>query len=354
MEALTVCRSLTTFHDTRELVGVDAYGLGYADLVDCFSARDYATGVFARHVDCVTFLLLAYTRNYKEYKTCHSHLFEKLHIEAARQRAEIARAVLRYHDVEGTAAEAIYKVAREDTPLVEHTAAWLFHCVRGRQTPQRDGLQDLKRDVTIEMQRAFAQYLVHLREGRWELGWAYTAFLEDCVPLVRLPLPKIQKPPAPHALEVPAAPPPPPPVIDESRVAHLPPCLQRAWLNMMHNAPSRDTNLWWQVFPDDTDTLAQIPDARRRLLEEGNQRYIRNKKQFPAKCSTLIEKKRCPLATGDIEDLPAGQRIAQDLMLRKLYAREDASPQVTCAQLCGVFRGKRDPVDYMRPSLFRP
>lgn len=341
---LAVCRQLTVYTSTRGYALVD-FARGYAELVESLSLADYSDGIFEAHINCLLQMFLGYNRHPDSSPASLPHYGLKTTLaQETKDRTAAMRHVIAYHASE-TEIETLQRLGRDnETAYLEHASAFLYHRVRPAQGPREDRKLALV-SPDGEEASALRQYRTHLREHHTELHWIYEEFLKGCSPLGALK--KIQPPRRPPSPAWSPPPPPPPPKIDESMLARLPPCLQRARLNMLRNTLPRDTDLWWQVFPDPAG-LKAIPNPDRRLAEESARQYVVNKKPTPARCQTLIGQKRCPLASRDIEDLPAGQKAAKLPRVQALLKDEDAPPQAACALLCGKQSAKS-----ISPAMFR-
>jgi hypothetical protein len=281
----------------------------------------------------------------------------------------VVRVLLDYHDAQALVTTT---VGKHPLDVIAHACVWLFHTVA--QKP-RDAERPLQKKLSPALAR-YARFLLeefHPSEGVLD-------FLQNSVPLRSLALPwhcrqPHPQPQAPEAMEIdiesktPPSPSlslslslsPSPKVADAVR--GYPPCVQRAYQNMLHNTiqPWDQSSFFWRLFPGQAESealLRDIPDDSRREDERMiiivDKERCRNtgKKRYAPGCQFLQKGGFC--CVKDIEDLPVAtatlqqlNREARERFQQRLQAGE---LQSACALLCGA---KADATDNSGFSPFR-
>lgn len=272
---------------------------------------------------------------------------------------QVVSVLLEYHDRTPDAQFTLQlqtAYAKQPLDLVVHACIWLYHTVRHQ-------LRDTTRPLKPRLDTTVAHYLSFLdtdysvnEKDEYSLR-GFEVFLRSSVLLGAVrPVPEhvvtLEEVKAQAVVRAAAA----VSEIQQARnmvafersVEGLPPCLQRARLNMLRpdTGLSAKTDLWWQVFPDEK-TLAQVIDPTRHHIESGRRNYVMRNYPSAPSCKTLIGSQRCPLSQiADIEDLPA-----RKFMNRATRKRAQENPQAVCAEICGL--RLKNPKEQMYPAVAR-
>lgn len=306
---------------------------GYAEFVRFFTPADYKDGTFAAHIDC----MIVYVMTHKAW------------VPPRDEPYAVYSALLAGHDHDGEAKRALHDRKGDRSVHFAHVAVWLQQRVRSlRQPPVQT--TPVPEDVRPVMEK-YRKRVRERQETKYNAMW--TELLEKSTLFKDLytPPPPADWAPPPKPVAIPdIAPPPELLEAHELAVARLPPCLQRAWQHLKNDTGRRATNLWWQVFPEESG-LKLIPKRERREWEAVTRAWVVIRTPHAASCQKLAETGRCPIALRDIEDLPAGARVSAAPALKELYERDDADPRVLCGQLCGRFT-KNGETPRMWPGMF--
>ena len=340
------CRQLTQIEQKRE--GTLEHFEQYAQFMESLTEQELEENAWLEetHRARILHTLIA------EYDMEHTKISYK-------DRRTAADHVLRYHDPLGVARQAIETLSKTDAQFAAYVGVWLHYAGPRSRRPAGEGR--LLRQQSPDDDQAIRRYLEFLRQ-EYRIPRYMQWFLAANRSLKKLaPLPLEE---SAHTgddmdvVEVPAyehriAPPPKPVIAIPPGLERLPPCLQRARLNMLRdNSRGATSQLWWQVFPDDEKALEDIPDEDRREWEREKRKDTLMMWPRPAGCETLAKQKRCPIAAHDIEDLPAGAQVAKHKVLQDMYHDRHARPQNLCARLCHIFTPS-DRDANVWPGMFR-